>query len=29
MDGTVAQDLLPPNILASVAATGHAFRDMD
>lgn len=29
LDGTVARDLLPPSILAGVAATGHAFRDMD
>jgi hypothetical protein len=28
-DGTAAQDLLPPNVIAGVKADGHAFRDMD
>lgn len=28
-DGSAAQDLLPPSVVAGVAATGHAFRDMD
>ncbi|WP_119274459.1 hypothetical protein [Taklimakanibacter deserti] len=28
-DGTAAQDLLPPSVVAGVAADGHAFRDMD
>jgi hypothetical protein len=27
--GTAAQDLLPPKVVADVAADGHAFRDMD
>lgn len=28
-DGTAARDLLPPSVLEGVAASGHAFRDMD
>jgi hypothetical protein len=28
-DGTAAEDLLPKNVVADVAANGHAFRDMD
>lgn len=28
-DGTSARDLLPPSVLEGVAASGHAFRDMD
>jgi hypothetical protein len=28
-DGTAAQDLLPPSVIEGVAASGHAFRDMD
>lgn len=26
---TAAQDLLPPSVIEGVAASGHAFRDMD
>lgn len=29
LDGTVARDLLPPSVLEGIAASGHAFRDMD
>ncbi|WIG49619.1 MAG: hypothetical protein OJF48_000535 [Afipia sp.] len=28
-DGSAAQDLLPPSVIEGVAASGHAFRDMD
>lgn len=28
-DGTAAQDLLPPAVIAGVKSNGHAFRDMD
>lgn len=28
-DGTVMRDLLPPSVLEGIAASGHAFRDMD
>jgi len=28
-DGTAVQNLLPPSVLDGVAASGHAFRDMD
>jgi hypothetical protein len=28
-DGAAAKDLLPPSVVAGVAANGHAFRDMD
>lgn len=28
-DGTAAQGLLPASVVASIAANGHAFRDMN